>query len=86
MIERLPPPSPCAGSPATAGVYEDVNVSAEIDGLGNMQGTAEAGGGGRGRWRGGGRERRGEAGVYPHSNTQADKKKKAKLYGCRTRA
>lgn len=45
MIERLPPPRPCA---ATAGVYEDVTASAEIDGLGNMQGTAEAGGVGGG--------------------------------------
>lgn len=72
MIERLPPPSHCAGSLATAGLYEDVNVSAEIDGLGNMQGTAEAGGGG-GR-RVGGRERRGEGG-FIHTATHKQIKK-----------
>lgn len=64
---RVSPTHPCAGSPATAGVYEDVNVSAEIDGLGYMQGTAEAGGAGVVEER--------EVGVYPHSNTQADKKR-----------
>lgn len=32
----------------TVGVYKDVNVSAEIDGLGNMQDIAEAGSKARG--------------------------------------
>lgn len=78
MIERLPPPSPCAGSPATAGVYEDVNVSAEIDGLGNMQGTAEAGGGGGG---GGGvvEERGGGRRGFIHTATYKQIKKKGKI-------
>lgn len=73
MIERLPPPSPCAGSPATAGVYEDVNVSAEIDGLGNMQGTAEAGGCGGVEERGGGRR------GFIHTATHKQIKKKGKI-------
>lgn len=38
MIERLP-----VQGLVTVGVYKDVDVSAEIDGLSNMQDIAEAG-------------------------------------------
>lgn len=65
------PTHPCAGSPATAGVYEDVNVSAEIDGLGYMQGTAEAVG-----WGVGWKRERGRGFIRTATHKQIYKKKK----------